>query len=352
MHEFNLSDLLVLKKVSVKEAMKKLDLVASKILFVVDDEQKLVGSFSDGDVRRYILNNGNLEANVEYSCNKNSFRLNEGFDKSVAYMQMDDLDIVFAPVIDKNGKIIDIHTVSSSPKIIDRNNERSINVPVVIMAGGKGTRMEPFTNVLPKPLIPIGNKTMIEYIIDEYRKYSVEDFYLTINYKGNLIEAYFNGIEKNYNITFLKEKDFLGTASSLKLLSSVPETFIVSNCDIIVKANYSDVLKFHKESKSLLTIISSIQHQKIPYGVVEFEDGGKVCNIKEKPEYSIPINTGVYILERKAWDYIPADQFFHMTHLIEKLIEDNQIVMTYPVNESDYIDVGQWDEYKNAISRF
>ncbi len=352
MHEFNLTDLLIEKNVSVKEAMKKLDAVASKILFIIDKEQKLIGSFSDGDVRRYILNNGNLESKVEFSCNKKTFRLDEGFKKFEAYQEMDNLDIIFAPVVNKVGKVIDIFTISGTVKTIEKAKYEHLNVPVIIMAGGKGTRMEPFTNVLPKPLIPIGQKTMVEHIIDEYRKYQINDFFLTVNYKGNLIEAYFNGLEKDYNVTFLREKVFQGTAASLKLLENTPETSIVSNCDIIVKADYSDVIKFHKDSGAVLTMLSSIQHQTIPYGVVEFENGGRVKNIREKPEYSISVNTGVYILERKAWEYIPDNEFFHMTHLIETLIKNEMKVMTYPVNENDYIDVGQWDEYKSAVSKF
>jgi len=352
MREFNLQDLLISHKLTVKESMKKLDTVASKILFVVNEERALIGSFSDGDIRRYILNNGSLDADVETACNKNTFRLNSGFNKIEATTQMNELDILFAPVIDEVGIIINIFTVSGSPKIVDKAKYSILDIPVIIMAGGKGTRMEPFTNVLPKPLIPIGQKTMVEHIIDEYRKYGIDEYFLTINYKGNLIEAYFNGIEKEYKINYLRESLFQGTAASLKLLEKIPDTFIVSNCDIIVKADYSDVLKFHKESGSLLTMLSSIQHQTIPYGVVEFENGGRVKSIREKPEYSISVNTGVYILEREAWEFIPHNEFFHMTHLIEVLIKNNKKVMTYPVNENDYIDVGQWEEYKQAVSKF
>jgi len=351
MREFNLDDLLINKNLSTKDAMKRLDIVASKILFVVDNENKLVGSLSDGDIRRYILDGGNLDSLVSTSCNKNPFKMNIKSNRNVALLKMLDLDLLLSPIVDENNIVCDILTCSSKPKIINKSPNSIVNIPVVIMAGGKGSRLEPFTSVLPKPLIPIGEKTMVEHIISEYRKYHIVDYYLTINYKANLIEAYFNGIKKDYKINYLREEEFLGTASSLRLLKNVPETFIVSNCDIIVKADYLDVLDFHRKSGSVLTILSSIQHQSIPYGVIKFQNGGRVTNIEEKPEYSMPINTGVYILNKEAWEMIPENKFSHMTHLIELLIKQNKKVMTYPVSENDYIDVGEWDEYKDAIKK-
>ena len=353
MNKFNFRDLLIQQSQTIKEAMKRLDSVASKILFVVhDDNDKLLGSLSDGDIRRYILSNGSLEAKVIEACNKKTLSVNTPFNEDLLLNKMEELDLIFAPLLDNQGHIDDILSYSSMTKKIIKQVYKEIDIPVIIMAGGKGTRMEPFTNVLPKPLIPIGNKTMLEYIIDEYRKYLIKDFYITINYKGNLIKAYLDSSERDYNITYINETNFLGTAGSLKLMDEVPSRFIVSNCDIVVKTDYNDVLKFHKESNSVLTILSSIQHHSIPYGVVEFENGGRVTTIKEKPEFSMPINTGVYILEKEAWDYIPENTFFHMTHLIETLIKDGKKVMTYPVSENDYVDIGQWDEYKNVIKKF
>jgi len=166
-----------------------------------------------------------------------------------------------------------------------------------------------------------------------------------------MIKAYFDGIEKEYSVSYVMEDDFYGTAGSLTLVEgSINSTFIVSNCDIIVKADYGEVMNFHRENGSVLTVLSSIQHHTFPYGVVEFANGGQVTKIKEKPEYSFPVNTGVYILEPECFSYIPKSTFFNMTDLIETLIEKDKKVMMYPVNEKDFIDIGQWDEYRKSVN--
>ena len=349
--EYN--NILINKNASVKDAMKQLDKIPEKILFVIDENKCLIGSLTDGDIRRWILADGVITANIENVCFKGTYFVKNKYDLENVKEEIIKRQIVFVPILDEQKKIIEFIVWD---KVFDKKLKRKINkiikVPVVIMAGGKGTRMEPFTKVLPKPLIPIGDKTILECIIDEFDKYGVNRYLLILNYKREMIEAYFNGIEKLYDLEYLREKDFYGTAGSLTLVKGkVFNDVIVSNCDNIVKADYYDVLEFHRKNNSYLTIISSIQHHKIPYGVVTFKDGGEVTEIVEKPEYSFPINTGIYILNVKALEYIPDKTVFHMTHLIEALIKDHKKVMTYPVSESDYIDIGQWDEYRSVVEK-
>jgi len=223
---------------------------------------------------------------------------------------------------------------------------------VVIMAGGKGTRLAPFTQVLPKPLIPVGERTMIEYIIDNFRVFGVKKFYLTLNYKGELIEAYFKGSEKDYEVEFIWEEDYLGTAGSLKFLKGELEgDFIVSNCDILLKTDFSEVLDFHKKNASIFTSITAIQYYKIPYGVVNIKNGGIIADIIEKPEYTFQINTGVYVLNYKVLSYIPLNTYFDMPELVKVLLQKGEKVLAYPINEGDYIDMGQWEEYKEAFRK-
>jgi NDP-sugar pyrophosphorylase family protein len=219
------------------------------------------------------------------------------------------------------------------------------------MAGGKGTRMKPFTNILPKPLIPIGEKTMLEVIMEEYSKYGIHEYYLSVNYKRNMIKAYFEDEPNNYEIHYIEEDEPLGTAGSLKLVEHIIKTpFFVSNCDILVKGDYDKMYDFHIQGGFDLTIIGTMQHHQVPYGVCEIKEGGELIKIIEKPEYDFLVNTGMYILQPNVLDYIPENKFFHITHLIEGLKEKGGKVGVYPISEKSWIDVGQWNSYLNFVT--
>lgn len=347
--------LLIRESATIKETLKALDRTAEKTLFVTDGESHLLGTITDGDVRRALLAGSGLDDFIEPRYNRSSvyFRL-EGFDQEEARRVMLARRIIAAPLVDGSGKVCDFITWDqlaggseiSSPKTYDK-----VDIPVVIMAGGKGTRLAPFTNILPKPLIPIGDRTALEIIMDQFKKYGAREFLLTVNYRSEMIRAYFEGIEKkDYEVRFYKEPDFYGTAGSLYLVKAdLPNTFFVSNCDIIVRTDYSNVVAFHRANKADLTLIASIRHQVIPYGVVEFGDGGRVIRVVEKPEYSMPISTGVYVVDKSCLDLIPKGKLFHMTHLIDSLLERGARVFSYLVNEGDYSDLGQWSEYGRYI---
>jgi len=336
----------------IRTAIKVLDEAGEGVCLCVDDSDNVIGIITNGDFRRSILDGISLEKNVLEIVNKDFVYLNIGYTTEDVERIFNKYPIQHIPILD-NKKLINLITHDSLIcKDLIVKEKKYLDIPVVIMAGGKGTRLAPFTNIFPKPLIPIGDKTIIELIIDEFLKFGISEYYFTINYKGNMIKAYFDNIEKNYNVNYILEKEFCGTAGSLSLLSKeIKSTFIVSNCDILVKADMADVYKFHKENNSTLTLISSIQHHTIPYGVVEFGNGGKASAIKEKPEYTFPINTGVYMLEPECLDYIPPNEVFHMTHLSERLMAEGKNVTIYPVNESEYIDIGQWEEYREAVNK-
>ena len=220
------------------------------------------------------------------------------------------------------------------------------------MGGGKGTRLDPFTRILPKPLIPMGNDPIIKIIMDEFGKYGMSDFYITLNNKGKMIKAYFHDHNLPYKINFIEEQKPLGTAGALKLIKpKLKETFFVSNCDIIIKSDYNDIIKFHKERKNSLTLVGSMQHYTIPYGVCEIENGGDLISIREKPQYDFLTNTGMYVLELDVLNLIPGDTYFDMTDLIKAIQGKGQKVGVFPVSKESWIDVGQWAEYKNAIQK-
>ena len=356
--ENNIATITVSEDDNIIMALKKLNEGSKRVLLVVNGDRKLKGTLTDGDIRRYILKTGTLEGKVKNVYNRKPVTVsmddinNKGrkFVKRIFKKHK----IPILPVIDEEGNIQGYIEWSS---IIDEDIEEEKieklpeDVPVVIMAGGKGTRMRPFTSVLPKPLIPVGEKTAVEYIIDEFRKFGVKRFILTLNYKGEIIETYFKTLQKDYEVDFIWEPEYLGTCGSLKFLEDrddIPENFIVSNCDIVVKANFKEIFDFHVKRSSVFTSVTSIQHYKIPYGVVETGEGGKILNIKEKPEYTFQINTGVYIVNKKALKLIPFG-YFDIPDLINVLLKNKYNVFAYPVKEKDYIDLGQWDEYRKAI---
>lgn len=347
-------DIFIAEIESIKNVLKKLDRTAEKVLLVTDRKNRLLGTISDGDIRRYLLKGKSLEDDIKGVYYKNPTYLRKGeFSLESARKIFLEKKIDLIPVLDKEDKVVD-YIIWKQAFVEETRPLKNgkIKVPVIIMAGGKGARLEPFTKILPKPLIPVNDKPIIELIIDEFRRQGGKKYYLILNFKGDMIEAYFNGVAKEYELNFVREENYLGTAGGLRLLESIySDLFIVSNCDVIVKADFQEVIKLHKKQRAAITVLSSIQHHKIPYGVINFRERGQVTDILEKPEYSMTINTGVYILNRSVLSYIPENQYFDMTDLIRSLIENNEKVVTYPVNENDYIDIGQWEEYRMAVEK-
>jgi len=347
-------DIQISETANIKDVLKKLDKTAEKVLLVTDTKHRLVGTITDGDIRRYLLKGKGLEGDIKkiYFKKPTFIRKGEYSIESVREIFLKKkIDLI--PVLDAGDVVVDYFLWDQAflTEVKPLKNGK-IKVPVVIMAGGKGTRLEPFTKILPKPLIPINDKPIIEWIIEEFSRHGGKKYHLILNSKGEMIEAYFKGIEKNYKLEYVWESNFLGTAGGLKLLKKLDsDIFIVSNCDVIVKADYQQVIKMHKKQNASMTILSSIQHYKIPYGVINFREKGEVTDILEKPEYTMTINTGVYVLNTNILKFIPKNVFFDMTDLIKTLIENNMKVATYPVNENDYIDIGQWEEYKRAVEK-
>ena len=338
---------------TIRTTVKLMDKGGIGFTVVTGLDEKVIGVITDGDFRRAILKGVSLDENVLSITNRNFTYLTEGYEPSEAKEIFKNPVIRRIPVL-QNGKLVkiikddDYISLKQYPK-----THKVENIPVVIMAGGRGTRLEPFTKILPKPLIPVGDKAIIDHIMDEFRSFGIDEFYLTLNYKSEMIKAYFsNGNKKGFTLHFVDEAEYFGTAGSLSLLGDgIKDDFIVTNCDIIVKADYADVVDFHKKNGSVLTVISSLQHYKIPYGVINFEKDGRIVRIDEKPENAITINTGVYVMSQKCLEYIPKNKHFDMTMLISRLISEGKTVLTYPVNESEYIDIGQWEQYKQVSEK-
>jgi len=344
-----LKDIFVNRDHSIIDAMRVLDDTGMKTVIVIEDN-KLVGVLTDGDIRRYILKAGNLNEPVSLIMNIKPIKIHKNeMTKAKKIFLKKLLSII--PVVDDNDEVIDLIKWEDLFEGGDREAD-SLDVPVVIMAGGEGTRLYPYTKILPKPLIPIGDTPIIERIIERFNQRGCQDFYLTVNYKKNMIKAYFNELQPNYNIHYIDENKPLGTGGSLYLLKDeLKETFIVSNCDVLIDGNYSDMLKFHKDNNNDLTIITSVKNYVIPYGIIELDNEEKVNKLIEKPHYNFLVNTGMYILEPNVLQLIPRDEVYHITQLIDALILNGSKVGTYPVSEKSWLDMGQINELETMRQR-
>ena len=274
-----------------------------------------------------------------------------GDDRDKVKEQMLAMRAELMPVVDEDGQLVDVifwnEVLADMPTI---DNRPKIDVPVVIMAGGLGTRLKPLTNIIPKPLIPIDEKTILETIIDQFEKIGCKKYYLSVNYKSEIIEYYIDKLNKKYDITFLKEDKPLGTIGSVSLLKGkINKPFFVSNCDILVDQDYRDVYDYHVNNKNDITIVSAIKSFHIPYGVIETGDNGLLKGISEKPDVSYMINTGVYIIEPQLITEIPENTFYHITDLIEKVRKNGGRIGCFPVSEKAWTDIGDRNEYLKTI---
>jgi len=345
----NICELFIEADVSIKEAMKTLDITAKKILLIVKGK-KLIGIITDGDIRRWILKSGDLNSPVkEIMENEPKFIYKE--DRYKVKKILEEKSIEAIPVLNSKQEVIDI--VFRNDALNEKlRYQNKLNNPVVIMAGGKGSRLEPYTKVIPKPLIPIGDIPIVERIINRFRKYGCNEFYMTVNYKKNMIKAYFNDIQKSYQVSYIDENKPLGTAGSLRLLKDKMQTsFFVSNCDILIEGDYSKILKYHTEHKNKITLVTSLKHYTIPYGVIELSENSDVKSMIEKPEYDFLVNTGMYILEPEVLKDIPKDTFYHITDLITDYISKGEKIGVYPVSEGAWLDMGEFKEMEIMIER-
>lgn len=344
----DIQTLFINKDTSIREAIEKLDKTAKKILIVVENN-KLIGVVTDGDIRRWILKSGDLSSSVNRIMNVNPIYLNKA-DKDKANDIMKKYGIESIPLVNEYNEAIDIIFWNDICNY-KFNYYNTKNIPVIIMAGGKGTRLHPYTKIIPKALIPIGDIPIVERIINKFLEFEFNNFYITINDKKEIIKAYFNQ-ELSYKISFLEEEKPLGTAGSLGLLNNnLVSTFFVSNCDILVDANYSKILEYHKNHNNKITAVTALKNYVIPYGVFSLNKDGDIESINEKPNCEFLVNTGMYILESDILKYVFKDTYFDMTDLISVCLLNNEKVGVYPVTDNNWLDMGEFKEMKNMMEK-
>lgn len=337
---------------TILSALDQMDKIDTKLLLVFDHE-KFINVLSVGDIQRAILNNVSLDTTVKNVLRKQTrvASADESFENIKETMRTFRMECM--PVLNENKELVKVYFWEDVFGAEEKRTNEPLNLPVVIMAGGKGTRMQPLTHVIPKPLIPIGEKTIIEEIMDRFTAYNCHDFYLSVNYKAETIKHYFNQLKNpDYNIGYFQEDVPLGTAGSLFLIKDkIKSTFFVSNCDIIIEQDYSEILKYHKENKNEITIVSALKHYPIPYGTIKTGENGILKDLTEKPELTFQINTGMYILEPYLLNEIPENEFFHITHLIENVKNRKGKVGVFPVSEGSWKDIGELHTYLQFIRK-
>lgn len=337
---------------TILSAMKLMDERKRKLLFITNNENLFIGVLSIGDLQRAIINKYPLDSPIEKILREHITIANtsDSFDKIKQVMIENRTESM--PVIDENGYLRKILYWEDIIGASQQKGYHKINLPVIIMAGGKGTRLQPLTNVLPKPLIPIGEKTIIEDIMDSFAKYNCNNFYISVNYRADFIKYYLDNLcENKYKLSFFEENKPLGTAGSLGLLENkIDTTFFVTNCDILIDQDYSEILQYHYENKNELTIVAALKTYSIPYGTVQTGEKGLLEKITEKPDLTFSINTGFYILEPHLINEIPKNTFYHITTLIEKLKLENRKIGVFPISENSWTDIGEWQQYLKLIN--
>lgn len=324
---------------TVSEAMQQIDKNTNGIMFLTDQESKLIGCITDGDIRRYLLHGGKMDGQAIDAANMNP-RHARTLDEARTLYHKKNYTVI--PILNENGMIIDLYNGESEVQKKPRN---PLNIPVVINAGGKGTRLDPFTRVLPKPLIPVGELPIIEHIMKEYQTYACDEFHIIVNYKKDLIKAYFNDTENYYNVTWYDEEKPLGTGGGLSLLKGrFNSTFFFANCDALLTANYESMIKFHKESGNVITMVCAYKNINIPYGVVDMGPDGVIESMKEKPLMSFLTNTGIYIVEPEVVDDVKEGISIGFPDIIERERQRGKRVAVFPVSENDWMDMGQLPE--------
>ncbi|MFT9494668.1 nucleotidyltransferase family protein [Anaerosolibacter sp.] len=331
--------LTVNNSISLKDALKKMDDEAKGILLVVDQQNKLIGTLTDGDLRRAILKDYRLEEKIEEIIHENPISAN-------VYMNRDEIKDIFIrkairhlPITDETGVICDL--ISINDILLEKGKDNA----VIIMAGGLGTRLRDLTKEIPKPMLKVGQYPILHHIINNFKQYGCNKMFISVNYKSEIIENYFqDGYAHGVKINYVKEHKRLGTGGGIRLAKEyIQKPFFVINGDIFTNVNLEEMMNFHENSGYDITVGTRKHSYKIPYGVINTE-GHQIIDIQEKPEIDYLINAGIYCLNPAVIDYIPEDEYFEITDLINTCIQQNHKIGSYEIKDY-WMDIGQVNDY-------
>lgn len=330
---------------TIKQALKIISNGAIHIAIVVDSKDKFMGTLSDGDIRRGFLRGLNIDSSIKPLISKNPICVKKNQTKDELIKLALKNKIYQIPVINDNGKIIGIHVLDELIKLKSNSNK------VVIMAGGKGTRLRPLTKYVPKPMLKVGGRPILETLIIKIKESGFKNFILCVNYKSKIIEEYFgNGKKFGVKIEYIHEKNRMGTVGALSLFKDKPiEPFFVINGDVLTNLDFKKMLDFHYEHNSKATMCIREYNFESPYGEVKLENEN-IISIQEKPKHKYFVNAGVYILDPSCVDLIP-NKFYDMPTLFKNIIENNFKTISFPLGEY-WLDIGRLNDYKRANLEF
>ncbi|MEF9945167.1 MAG: sugar phosphate nucleotidyltransferase [Lachnospiraceae bacterium] len=330
---------------SIKEAIKALDKNEGKVVFIVDEDDILQGIFTQGDMRKYILESGDITKSIKHAMNSRPVTYTTIAEAKAASIEK---KMVVYPVIDSKGRLID--ALFERMSVEENKSQELKHIPLVIMAGGKGTRLYPYTKILPKALIPIGEVTISERIIHSFQNYGCQEVFFVLKHKGNMIRSYYEDIEKEYKVEYIEEKEFLGTGGGLSLLKGkINSTFFVSNCDVLLDSDFECIMKTHIQQQNKITFVCAMKEVVIPYGIVQTNEHGKIMSMREKPEFSFLTNTGVYVIEPEIIDNLVENEFIHLPDIAKRLIEQGERVGVFPISEKSWMDMGQFSSMESML---
>lgn len=343
----NFKDMLLSEDTTVKQVAEKLESLKCKVVYVVKGK-KLVASVSDGDLRRYLLKEGSISDSISQVANYAPVVCKE-YEQDQWEKVLQQTEMSSVPLINLNGEVTGIVFWNGT---ILRDSEQ-IDVPIVMMAGGKGTRLYPYTKILPKALIPIGDIPIAEHIFNKFHDCGCRDFYLIVNHKRTMIQSYFDNIEKDYSVQYIEEKEPLGTGGGLSLLKGkIERDFILTNCDILIDADFSTIYKTHQSKGNFITVVLSEYISRIPYGVVDIDDDNNYQSVAEKPSFRYLINTGVYIVNSRVIDELSYNVEINFPDIVEQYKKSGEKIGCYIVDESAYMDMGQLEELEEMKKKW
>jgi dTDP-glucose pyrophosphorylase/predicted transcriptional regulator len=335
----------VTESMPLLEALRRID-KGNLQLAVVERDGWIVGTVTDGDVRRGLLNGVSLDAPVEQVMNRTPITAPAGISDTAALTLMRRKSIHQLPIVDAEGKVIEVKLID------DLVTASQSDHWVVLMAGGLGSRLKPLTDDLPKPLIKVGDKPILETVLGGFIKSGFGKFFISVNYKADMIREYFgDGSAWGVEIEYLQERDRLGTAGALALMPERPtQPFFVMNGDLLTTVNFEQMLKYHREHKAFTTVCVREHSVTVPFGVVDFDDH-RVLGIREKPTQKFFVNAGVYLLDPGVLEFLRQEEVIDMPTLIERTIADGKPSIAFPLREY-WIDVGRLDDLQRASDEF